>query len=111
LPRLKDKFKTSVDIPLDLWERIEAVADNSPVKYRNHHMILLMQDGLDLRDKVKRLEREKTLLNLKTVFFLRHLITAGRGEDVLKEMDRLFKEELPNLEEMILGKGIDYEGL
>ncbi|VVT28289.1 hypothetical protein [Marinobacter salarius] len=102
------KVKISFDIDNELLAEIQQVIDESPVKTRSHHISALIKDGLDLREKLTEQERRLEFVSLKTLFFMRQLVRS-RGDEVLKEMDRQFRDELPEMKHLILENGIDYE--
>ena len=102
------KVKISFDIDSELLAEIQQTIDASPIKTRSHHISALIKDGLDLREKLTEQERRLELVSLKTLYFMRQLVKS-RGDEVLLEMDRQFREELPEMKSLILENGIDYE--
>lgn len=102
------KVKISFDIDSELLAEIQQEIEASPIKTRSYHISSLIKDGLELRGKLAEQQRHLELVSLKTLYFMRQLVRS-RGEDVLLEMDKQFREELPEMKHLILENGIDYE--
>lgn len=105
---MSGKVKVSLDIDEELLAEVQLVIDASPVKTRSAHLNELIKSGLELRAKVIEQERLLELVSLKTLYFMRQLVKS-RGDDVLQEMERQFQNELPEMKQLILENGIDYE--
>ena len=106
---MKEKTKISLNVDNELLTKVHEIMDASPIDSLSYHVISLIKDGIELREKVKRQDRMLELVALKNLHMMRQLVVT-RGPDVLKQMDEQFQEKLPELNDLILGNGIDYEG-
>ncbi|ERS88327.1 hypothetical protein Q672_10750 [Marinobacter sp. EVN1] len=106
---MKEKTKISLNVDNELLSKVHEIMDASPIDSLSYHVISLIKDGIELREKVKRQDRMLELVALKNLHMMRQLVVT-RGPDVLKQMDEQFQEKLPELNDLILGNGIDYEG-
>lgn len=106
---VKEKTKISLNVDNELLSKVHEIMDASPIDSLSYHVISLIKDGIELREKVQRQDRMLELVALKNLHMMRQLVVT-RGPDVLKQMDEQFQEKLPELNDLILGNGIDYEG-
>ncbi len=99
--------KTTVYIDSAVYGKIINRTKQSP--YPNQTQVIhdLLNRAFELEKEISELKHMNELVSLQSMFILRELVKL-RGEEFVQDIDNRFENELPNLKEHILKKGVFY---